>query len=242
MVKHSVVKHSVVKHSSVKHSVVKHSVVEQGMVKHSVVEHGTVEHSMAKHAHHDGESHALPQEPPWLHPPHASEGWLRRAEEVPHCMREPFILGGYRPPIPHWRGVAGTLLRWHNQTGEIYTHLLPLIAYTAAGVWTIAELPPAATAADALLFALYFGGVATCFACSALYHLGACHSELWHDRLYRVDRAGIVAPFFASMVFLTYYTFACAPIYRALHIGAAVVRASLRRVRARKRGSLGLDE
>ena len=149
---------------------------------------------------------------------------VQRAEHVPAYLREPYVLGGYRPELPSWPTCLASIARWHNQTGEIVTHLVPLVLYSAVGVRTIATLPPAATNADVAVFVLYFAGVAICFGCSALFHLGSCHSEATHEWLYRVDRAGIVAPFFASMVFLAYYGFACEPVYRNMHVAAAVVR------------------
>jgi adiponectin receptor len=64
---------------------------------------------------------------------------LVSAHKVPARMRERYVLHGYRPALHDWSAVAGSLLRWHNQTGDIYTHLVPLVVYGAYCVAAAAE-------------------------------------------------------------------------------------------------------
>ena len=50
-----------------------------------------------------------------------------------------------------------------------------------------------------------------CFLCSAVFHLGNCHSQAWCTYLQRVDYAGITTLIYGSAVPIMYYGFMCRP-------------------------------
>lgn len=123
-----------------------------------------------------------------------------------------------------------SLFRLHNETLNIWTHLLPALYFTWRLISTVAtELPalqldPAdsagshsqhqslsATASDFACFAFFYLSACVCFYLSALYHLLGCCSFDAHACLYRCDVSGILALIVGSYVPALHYAFRCRP-------------------------------
>ncbi|KAK0105191.1 hypothetical protein ONS96_004592 [Cadophora gregata f. sp. sojae] len=98
---------------------------------------------------------------------------LKRWEELPLWQQEGshFIETGYRPP-------SGSMLNsfksWgylHNESVNIYSHLIGSLLFFAAPIYIFkTEIPPrykVATSADIGVCTIYFIGVAICFLLSA---------------------------------------------------------------------------
>lgn len=56
---------------------------------------------------------------------------LLPAQQVDECFHEPFILRGYRDPAASWRAHVCSLCSLHNETGNVWTHLLACCGFTA---------------------------------------------------------------------------------------------------------------
>ena len=80
------------------------------------------------------------------------------------------------------------MLRVHNETANIWTHLAgsALFASLIAVYFTLSQFRD-----EALIFLPFFAGTAVCLACSALYHTVSCHSHKISTSFARVDYAGI---------------------------------------------------
>ncbi|KAI9746294.1 MAG: hypothetical protein M1818_000005 [Claussenomyces sp. TS43310] len=106
----------------------------------------------------------------------------------------------------------------HNETVNIYTHLIPAIfilitASLAYGYLQIAY--PAATATDRLIFAFFFLAAATCLALSALYHTLLNHSQYVSGLWLRLDFLGIIILTLGKFISGVYVAFYCEPfLYR----------------------------
>ncbi|NXO67851.1 MPRGB protein, partial [Phainopepla nitens] len=92
--------------------------------------------------------------------------------------REPGILSGYRPPRSSARQCLRSLVRWDNETLNIWTHLLPAGYF----LWLlVAQLPPSGTAPGSGPFLAYLG---TCalhpLASSAAHTFGALGGHARH--------------------------------------------------------------
>jgi len=46
-------------------------------------------------------------------------------DEVPDVHKEPYVLTGYRPPQQPWRFYLMSIFSQHNETVNVWTHLLP---------------------------------------------------------------------------------------------------------------------
>lgn len=100
----------------------------------------------------------------------------------------------HRPSHSYWKCLQSCFYI-HNETGNIYSHLL-------ATLWMMA-LPlslypyaksrcPSANFEDWTVFALFFLGGASCFALLTIYHILANHSHTTHDFCHQHDFLGII--------------------------------------------------
>lgn len=107
--------------------------------------------------------------------------------QIPAYLRDnDFILSGYRAVGMPFRDRWATLLHLHNQSGNIWTHLVPLVA--ALGLvltllltddvswlgWATATQIDSLSLWDRALVCMYLVGAIICFSSSCLFHLHIC--------------------------------------------------------------------
>lgn len=130
-----------------------------------------------------------------------------------------YILTGYRQASSSYRGSFASLSYVHNETVNIWSHLLGAIAFlllAAAGVFVVVflehEIAPryaSASRTDVFVFGCFFAGAIACLGMSATYHCLSNHSPVvakWGNKL---DYAGIVLLIVGSYVPAMYYGFRC---------------------------------
>jgi len=121
-----------------------------------------------------------------------------------------YIHSGYRPPSFSFYKSFASLSYLHNETVNIYSHLIgALLALCASGVVYSLLAPRYATATreDVYAFTCYFAGAVLCLGMSATYHTIQNHSHhvaIWGNKL---DYLGIVALIWGSFVPVLYYGF-----------------------------------
>ncbi|RXN06330.1 membrane progestin receptor beta [Labeo rohita] len=156
--------------------------------------------------------------------PHLSN-WLPRlplpqatvlASDVPSLFREPYILSGYRPVHQEWRSYFCSLFQCHNESLNVWTHLLAIPAILLqfslfAGTWgltlNVASLP---------LF-LYVLSSLTYLSFSVAAHLLQSHSELSHYSLFFVDYVGVAVYQYGCS--LGHYFYCSEPVWRHSLVG-----------------------
>jgi len=114
-----------------------------------------------------------------------------------------YILSGYRAPTPSPRSTLSSLLYIHNETANIYTHLLGAVIslyLTHSFYSSLATRYEHANAIDVACFAAFFGGAVVCLGCSAGYHAVSDWSEEVARKGNQVDYVGIVALIWGSFV------------------------------------------
>lgn len=90
------------------------------------------------------------------------------------------IHSGYRPASNSYRKSFASLTHLHNESVNIYTHLVGAVLAFLAAVYAYEALRPRyeqATRQDVRVFACFFGGAVACLGMSAAYHTVANHSE-----------------------------------------------------------------
>ncbi|ATY64293.1 Hly-III related [Cordyceps militaris] len=149
-------------------------------------------------------------------------------DKVPAWYGEnPYIRTGYRPVF----AAAGPCFRsWtylHNQSGNIYTHLVPGVVVATLGNAALAAYLsahyPGVTRADRAVFHVYLTACAACFGLSAAYHTLLCHSRELADLWIRLDYVGISLLIMASFVPGLYMGFYCEPGLLTGYLGAIFV-------------------
>ncbi|KAK6347175.1 hypothetical protein TWF696_007251 [Orbilia brochopaga] len=123
-----------------------------------------------------------------------------------------FIRRGYRPATASYRKSLHSLSYWHNESINIYTHLLGAIFFTLGSyvLYTIlAPRYPTASAADIYAFLSFFAGCFVCLGLSATYHTVCNHSAVAARWWNVMDYVGIVGLITGSFVGSVFYGFRC---------------------------------
>lgn len=125
-----------------------------------------------------------------------------------------YILGHYRPPSNSYTRSWISIFSLHNETANIYSHLIPSIITILAqivlwgGFW---HTFPEATYRDYSIFAFQLLTATTCFTLSAGYHSMLNHSEHGADLWTRIDYCGILYLILGEFVSGIYVSFYCEP-------------------------------
>lgn len=146
---------------------------------------------------------------------------LLLASEVPSWLAtNPFLLSGYRPVYGSVTLCLDSLLFVHNETVNIYSHLIPAVIAFASNYflnlyWR--ERYPTASMADQLAIHAYLTTSVLCFGISATYHTLDCHSQALSGLWNRLDYAAIILQTVGSFVSGIYITFYCMPNLKMLY-------------------------
>lgn len=132
-----------------------------------------------------------------------------------------YILTGYRPAKADYLEVLTSLTFLHNETCNVYTHLIGalLLPFFAISFMRILSEPRFfdVSRTDYIVFGFFFFCAECCLLFSALYHLLQVHShgaeQFWH----RMDLLGIVIVTVGTFIPGIYYVFTCDPGMQKLH-------------------------
>ncbi|KAI1813688.1 mPR-like GPCR protein [Poronia punctata] len=135
-------------------------------------------------------------------------------EELPSWHQDnPFIKHGYRPIS---NSTAACLRSWatlHNETLNIYTHLIPAVLALVIGeAWVLSYLRHQYAnlgAGDYVIFAFLLSAMAACLGISSAYHTLMSHSQEVEARWLRLDFVGIIVLTLGSFVSGIYVEFWC---------------------------------
>ncbi|OAL00938.1 HlyIII-domain-containing protein [Phaeosphaeriaceae sp. SRC1lsM3a] len=181
-------------------------------------------------------------------------------DEIPAWYQDnEYILSGYRAISNSYRRSLTSILGVHNETVNIFSHLIGSALFFALPIPVYNSLRPrydSASTEDIVVFSTFFFGVAICFALSATFHVFNNHSESVHVFGNQLDYLGIVILMWGSTIPCVYYGFYCTPslqrtyytlvsvlaagcVYATLH--PAFRRPKYRPYRALMYASLGLS-
>lgn len=141
--------------------------------------------------------------------------------EIPEWYQDnPHIHRGYRPVSG---SAATSLASWryiHNETVNIYSHLVPCAAFLL-GEWYILQYLHsrygAVAVGDDLIFASFLLTAAACLGLSAAYHTLINHSQAVERTWLRLDLVGIVLLTAGDIVSGVYMVFWCEPLQRGIY-------------------------
>ena len=137
---------------------------------------------------------------------------LCRFEELPEWQRDnEKILAGYVRETRSMRKCLESLTYFHNETLNIYTHLIPSGTYLVllmffTDVFLIPHFP-STTMSDYIMINFYLLGAFLCLLCSTCFHCLKQHSEAQSNIWSKVDYMGIIVLISCSTVSLLYYGF-----------------------------------
>ncbi|XP_059213765.1 membrane progestin receptor beta-like [Centropristis striata] len=143
-----------------------------------------------------------------------------RDSDVPALFRERFIVSGYRPAGLPWRSYVLSLFQIHNETLNVWSHLLAATAvalrFTAfavlqgGGLLGVRLQGPegqgVSVDASSLPLVLYAISAITYLSCSAAAHLLQSHSERAHYSLFLLDYVGVAVYQYGCALALSLYS------------------------------------
>lgn len=180
-----------------------------------------------KHLHVRMEGDRIPPSSPKIRQ-HHSQGKLKKPalctyDELPKWHQDnELVLAGYRPPSNSVRTSFESWFYMHNETINIFSHLIPGIYFLAAHglIYHFFEVHyPKSSNMDRLIFAFFFSMVTVCFLMSSTYHTLMNHSDDISHFLLRLDFVGIVIHTLGNFVSGIYVTFYCEPALQKLYWG-----------------------
>jgi len=135
--------------------------------------------------------------------------WPRRGDllsssDVPQHQKVPFITYGYRPVPKGLCGLFWTIFSLHNETGNIWTHLVGFGYFVAVFTQLFRELVIADGRGlqwDELWVLALVAATAFCLLCSFSYHICTCSGRCVRECMYRFDLTGIV-----TLIVVSYFT------------------------------------
>lgn len=153
--------------------------------------------------------------------PPAGLSTVTRDEVAKWQQDNQYILSGYRKENADYLEILASLTFLHNETWNVYTHLVGAIAVLpVATTTTLALSQPqfaSVSATDYVMFSIFFFCAESCLLCSAVYHLVGPHSrhveQFWH----RMDLLGIVVATVGTVIPGIYYIFFCRPDLQRFH-------------------------
>lgn len=153
---------------------------------------------------------------------------LLSIDKIPDWYGEnPFIQSGYRPVFAAAKPCFHSWLYLHNQSANIFTHLVPgvlALALNAALLRYFSLWYPDATLADRAVFHIYLTALSLCFGISATYHTMLCHSRESADLWVRLDYVSISILIFSSFIPGLYMGFYCEPGLLKMYLGTVSSR------------------
>lgn len=142
-------------------------------------------------------------------------------DEIPEWYQDnDFIRHGYRPESNSARVCLASWLYLHNETVNIYSHLLPAVLFLAAEGVLYRHFQasyPNATIGDRLIFAFFLLTAATCLGMSTTYHTLMNHSIHVSHLWLRLDFVGIIVLTVGDFVSGIYMVFYCEPILQRIY-------------------------
>jgi len=125
-----------------------------------------------------------------------------------------YIHSGYRPATGSFQKSFASLGYLHNESVNIYSHLLGAVIFSISGFLLYTVIRPryaSATSWDIMAFGCFFAGAALCLGMSATYHAISNHSPKIAKFGNKLDYVGIVFLITGSFIPNIFYGFYCEP-------------------------------
>ena len=124
---------------------------------------------------------------------HKLQSWkVIHFSHLPQWLQDnDFLHFGHRPPLPTIECFK-SIIRIHTETGNIWTHLLGLMAFLGLAGFFMSRPLAEIQLEEKLVFMCFFAGAIVCMGLSFLYHTLCCHKDKKIGRLFaKFDYCGI---------------------------------------------------
>ncbi|EFW18652.1 hypothetical protein D8B26_005393 [Coccidioides posadasii str. Silveira] len=144
-------------------------------------------------------------------------------DEMPEWFRHEsnqWILHGYRPISGSAHASFCSWLYIHNETVNIYSHLIPAIFFLLGEYYMqqyLASRYSGFTGTDFIAFSIFMLTAVICLSLSATYHTLMNHSKHMERFCLRLDMLGIVVFILGDLILGIYMVFWCEPLPRKIY-------------------------
>ncbi|KAI0844069.1 HlyIII-domain-containing protein [Daldinia vernicosa] len=139
-------------------------------------------------------------------------------DEIPDWYQDnPYVRRGYRPVSHSARVCFGSWLYLHNETVNIFTHLVPAIALLISGLAYLVSRLQHRSSDDAGVVAVLLLSATACLGLSSAYHTLMCHSREVEALWLRLDFVGIILLILGSLISGVYVGFWCETLERKIY-------------------------
>ncbi|CEF68609.1 Adiponectin receptor protein [Strongyloides ratti] len=145
-------------------------------------------------------------------------------ENLPDWLKDnQFIRSGYRAPSDSIKYVFFSLIQFHNETINIWTHLVGSIMFFSACIWVMSRPNNLVPANVKWIFLPFFLGSIMCMTCSAAFHLFFFKSQKFGAIFSKLDYSGIALLIIGSFIPWIYFVFECQPHLVIIYISMITV-------------------
>ncbi|XP_052072529.1 adiponectin receptor protein-like [Mytilus californianus] len=120
-----------------------------------------------------------------------------------------FLHKGHRVPTNSFRECFKSIFRIHTETGNIWSHLLGMIAFMGIAGYFLTRPSVEIQWQEKAVFSAFFAGAILCLGFSWLFHTVFNHSEKVGKLFNKLDYCGIAILTMGSFVPWLYYSFYC---------------------------------
>ncbi|KAL3852269.1 hypothetical protein ACJMK2_015934 [Sinanodonta woodiana] len=138
-------------------------------------------------------------------------GWrVVHHHSLPDWLRDnDFLVKGHRPPTNSFLACFKSIFRIHTETGNIWSHLLGMIAFIAIAIYFMTRPSIEIQWQEKAIFSAFFVGAILCLGFSWIFHTVYCHSQRIGKLFNKLDYCGIALLTMGSFVPWLYYSFYC---------------------------------
>jgi adiponectin receptor len=139
--------------------------------------------------------------------------------QVPDHLRDnPHIITGYRAHYT-FSECAKSIFSIHNETGNIWTHLIGAVFFLGCLYFALSGLPPHAALSDYLMMSVFVMSAVLCLLCSTTFHTFSAHKSIGvYSATAVLDYCGISLLIFGSFTILIHYSLYCFRGWRIFYI------------------------
>ena len=136
--------------------------------------------------------------------------YLAHSSSVPKTVRIHYVEYGYRNGELNFWNVFNSLFTMHNETTNIWSHLIGFICMSVAGINVSIDLFSKGTSlSEIFAIELYIFSACSCLLLSTIYHWFGCLSEQCHHCLLRFDLTGVALLVSGSFLPGVFYGIKC---------------------------------
>lgn len=137
---------------------------------------------------------------------------LFRADLLPWFYSNPRNLSGYRPGSRSWARSLASWTYWHNESGNIYSHLVPGVVLVLSLLVFGLDL----RSQDGFIVGLQLGSALLCLFLPTLYNTALNHSESVARLWLQFDYGGILGLILGNFLSGLHFGFYCDPALKNL--------------------------